>query len=155
MFCCKYFPNPSTVHILVAGAAYVDTNVACTVLAEEFSVVALDLVSVLAAAGEDEPDLVSDERTAEIVAARVGESDCVENGFVLVGFPLTKEQAMVLDQKNVYVTCRVRDRERERERERARAKSPKPKARSHPTLCVLCTVVPQVSACCLETKSSH
>ena len=142
-------------HILVAGAAYVDTNVACTVLAEEFSVVALDLVSVLAAAGEDEPDLVSDERTAEIVAARVGESDCVENGFVLVGFPLTKEQAMVLDQKNVYVTCRVRDRERERERERARAKSPKPKARSHPTLCVLCTVVPQVSACCLETKSSQ
>jgi adenylate kinase family enzyme len=62
-------------------------------------VIELAFEEILTAAGAAAD--VDDETAATLIAARVEKEDCVENGFVLVGYPTTIDQAMLLDERGV------------------------------------------------------
>lgn len=104
--------------IIIAGAPASGKGTQCELIQKNYGVVHLstgDMLRAAVAAGSevgksakeymDSGKLVPDEVITGVVKDRLAESDCQTNGWLLDGFPRTKNQADALTESNICADC--------------------------------------------------
>jgi len=112
--------SSSSPKIIIAGAPAAGKGTQCEVIRKDFGVVHLSTGDILRAAVKEQSELglkaksfmdagklVPDELIIGVVCDRLKQTDCVNQGWLLDGFPRTKSQADALNQAGMVPDCFV------------------------------------------------